>query len=97
MTAFDSLRPFLPRIIGNLVGAVCAWLFTKYGLKVSPETQQLVGEILLAVLTAMTVRDVTHRVASKRMNPTDAASKHLAVAGKEHREAIRRAEDTIRR
>lgn len=97
MTLFDSLRPYLPRLIANVVAAVCTWLFTKYGLKVRPETQQLVGEILLALVAYMMVRDPTHRLFSKKMNPNDAASKHLAVAGMEHRRALDIGKDKIPR
>lgn len=97
MTLFDSLRPHLARLLGNAVAAVCAWLFAKYALDVDAETQRTIVDVILIVFGAMVTRDVTHRMASKKINPNDAASKHLAVAGVEHREAIRLAEDKIPR
>jgi hypothetical protein len=86
---FDSLRPFLSRWVGSLVGVGAAWLVAKYGFNVNQQTQHDVAEVLVLLITTLVVRDSTHRAIDKKVNPGDAASMHLAVAEKAESAAIK--------
>ncbi len=73
----DSLRPFVSRVIGAVVGALTGILSTKAGIEIDPSTQ--------ASLTAAVVvgaYGVAHRVLDKKLNPADSASSKLAAQGK---------------
>ena len=89
MNFFDSLRPFLSRWIGSLVGVGAAWLVAKYGFNVNQQTQHDIAEVLVLLITTLVVRDSTHRAIDKKVNPGDAASMHLAVVEKAESAAIK--------
>ncbi len=98
MTTFDSLRPYLTRYLGIALAWLAGRLVVKYGITIPSEALQQFAEAIVDVVGIMlTAYATTHKTGNKYVNPSDTASKHLAVAGKEHREAIRRAEDKIPR
>jgi hypothetical protein len=70
----DSLRPFVSRIAGAIVGALAGILSTRVGIHVDPSTQ---ASITTAVVVG--AYGVAHKVLDKRLNPSDSASKELAV------------------
>ncbi len=70
----DSLRPFVSRVVGAFVGALAGILSTKLGIQVDPSTQ---ASITTAVVVG--AYGVAHKALDKRINPTDSASKRLAV------------------
>jgi hypothetical protein len=74
---FDSLRPFLSRIVATVLGGAFGWLTTKTGIEVDPATQaSIAGAVVVGVY------GVAHKLIDKKVNPADSASKHLAVDGK---------------
>lgn len=81
----NALRPFLARIIASAVAGLAAWLAAHYTIELDTDAQQQVteGALVLALAIAQwlatTVYGVVHRALSKRLNPGDAASSHLAA------------------
>jgi len=73
----DSLRPFVSRVLGAVVGALAGMLSTKVGIQVDPSTQ---ASITTAVVVG--AYGVVHKVLDKRLNPADSASAKLAIEGK---------------
>lgn len=70
----DSLRPFVSRVVGAVVGALAGIISTKLGIQVDPSTQ---ASITTAVVVG--AYGVAHKALDKRINPSDSASKRLAV------------------
>jgi len=73
----DSLRPFVSRVLGAVVGALAGMLSTKVGIQVDPSTQ---ASITTAVVVG--AYGVVHKVLDKRLNPADSAANGLVVKGR---------------
>jgi hypothetical protein len=83
MTLPDTLRPFLSRIIAVLVAAGVSWLTVHGVLNLDEATRHDFVDSIVGLLAEFTtIYFATHRLADKKFNPSDAASKHLAVEGK---------------
>jgi len=74
----------LPRILGWLVATLCTFLATKYDIIIPENAQHQVTAYGVGVIVAMWggIYAITHRSASSKWNPTDAATKELAEVGK---------------
>lgn len=77
----NLLTSFAARILGAWIAALASWLLVKYGVTVDVEAQQQLTEHLVGVVipTFLTLYAVAHRLVSKKTNPGDAASTHLAA------------------
>ena len=87
---FDSLRPFLSRVIAGLVASGAAYLQTKYGIVLDPDTKA--NLVVGALATFSVLYPIGHRLIDKKINPGDAASKHMAVVEKGQVEAAKQIE-----
>lgn len=76
----NIISTFLARILGAWIAGLAAFLYTKYGVTMDSEAQKAFTEHLVGIIipTFMTVYALAHRFISKRLNPGDAASGHLA-------------------
>lgn len=85
----NFIKTFAARLIGGLVASATAWLAVRYGLEVNADDQaKLVTDIVATLMTIYSVvYPLVHRTVSKKTNPGDAASSHLA--GVEARETAR--------
>lgn len=75
------MQVFIARIIAAWIAGLAGWLMVKFGIGISAEDQanfttHLVG-IVIPVMT--TLYAVAHKLLSKKTNPGDAASSHLAA------------------
>lgn len=81
----NALRPFLARIIASAVAGLAAWLAAHWTIELDADARQQITEagLVLALAVAQwigtTVYGLVHRALSKRLNPGDAASSHLAA------------------
>jgi hypothetical protein len=71
----DSLRPFVSRLVGALVGALAGVASTKLGIVVDPATQA-------SVTTAVVVGayGVVHKMLDKKLNPGDTAATPVSAS-----------------
>lgn len=76
----NIISTFLARVLGAWIAGLAAFLYTKYGVTMDTEAQKQFTEHLVGVIipTFMTIYALAHRWISKRLNPGDAASSHLA-------------------
>lgn len=74
------MQVFLSRIIAAWIAGLCGWLMAKYGIGIDPANQaELVGHLVGVIIPVMTtIYAVAHKLLSKKTNPGDAASSHLA-------------------
>jgi hypothetical protein len=72
------LRPLLSRLVASIVGALVAWLTTKYGISLDEETIQGLIATMLGVFGV--IYTIVHRLIDKKINPVDAASAPRAAA-----------------
>lgn len=80
----DALRPFLSRIIAPVITALLAWAAIHLGLNFGDDAAGHITEYAVVVLVAVMqfVNGMIHRGIDKKVNPVDAATVPLAVAGK---------------
>lgn len=79
MTNF--VTTFLARILAAWIAGAVSWLGVKYGITIDDAAQQAFVEHLVGVVIPlfMTLYALFHRTFSKKTNPGDAASGHLAA------------------
>lgn len=82
---FNSLRPFLSRVIAAAIAGLCTWLASHWAVDIDQDTRaQLVDAIVAFLIPVFTViYAVLHRIFDKWINPADAAGSHLAALGVE--------------
>ena len=90
---FNTLRPFLSRIIASLVTVLITWLLSK-GIDLGADAQGHLTEAgtALAIGGFTLIYGLIHRSIDKKVNPGDAASSHLAAVEKDQSAAIKSAE-----
>jgi hypothetical protein len=87
---FDAARPFIAKFVAPLIGFVITYLNKKFGIAFSDaETAQLVASLVDLVVFAMAT-GISAVAINKRVNPANAATTPLAVAGKEINEDEKR-------
>lgn len=90
ITMLDRLRPYASRVIAAWVGAGAAYLETRYGVILDPNTK---ANLVIGGLAVYgTIYPIVHRVLDKKWNPGDAASTHQIVAEKAEVAGIKAAE-----
>ena len=79
----DALRPFLSRIIAPFITMALAWL-ALHGFDFGSDAAGHVTEYAVVVLVGLMqiANGLIHRSIDKKVNPVDAATTPLAVAGK---------------
>lgn len=78
----DVLRPIAARLAGIIVGALAAWLASKFGLVLSADDRQALVDGIIALLAIFVgAYALTHKAVSVKTNPADAASPTLAKHG----------------
>jgi hypothetical protein len=88
---FNTLRPFLSRLISPWIGALFAALAIKAGIApdevlVNRTAETIVDIILWVVPAIMSIAGVAKQFIDRKVNPADTASITLAERGKdEHR------------
>lgn len=87
ITLLDRLRPYASRVIAAWVGAGAAYVETRFGVILDPDTKA--NLVVGAVAVYGTVYPIIHRLLDKKWNPGDAASTHQAVAEKAEVAAIK--------
>lgn len=80
----DALRPFISRILAPFITAGLAWAAIHWGVNFGDDAAGHITEYAVVVLFAVfsAVNGVLHRTIDKTVNPVDAASAPIAVAGK---------------
>jgi len=88
----NLISTFGARIIGTWVAAGASWLLVHKGIAVDDTIQQQVTEHIVGLVlpTFMTVYALVHRGTSKKLNPGDAASSHLAEKEASEAEVLKR-------
>lgn len=93
---FDKLRPFFAKlvapIIGGLISIFLLWLKAKTGIAVdlsNAELSEIVNQTIDMILYGIPVGIAAVKI-NKTVNPANAASTELAVAGKEIHEDEKR-------
>lgn len=87
----DSLRPFLSRVLAPLITAALAWVAMHWGMDFGTDAAGHITEYAVVILVGLMqlVNGLIHRSIDKKVNPVDAASAPLAVAGKvEDKQAV---------
>lgn len=76
LTLFDRLKPYLSKLIAAAIVPLLAWLaqITNIPWFANPENAETVREVIVIWLAATLV----HTATSKRTNPSNSASAHLA-------------------
>jgi hypothetical protein len=91
-TFFDSLRPFLSRVIAAGLAAGIGFIATKLGIDIdSAHATELATSV--GTFLALAVFGIAHKLLDKKLNPGDAASKHMAVVEKEQTAALKSGQD----
>lgn len=86
----DILRPVAARLAGIVVGALAAWLATKFGLMLSEQSKQaLANGIIELIAIFLGAYALTHKAVSVKTNPADAATPTLADHGKVEQERLK--------
>ncbi len=80
LSILDRLRPYASRVIAAWVASLAAYVETKYGIVLDPDTKANLAVGAIAVYG--TIYPIVHRLLDKKWNPGDAASAHQAVAEK---------------
>lgn len=80
LTILDRLRPYASRVIAAWIASGAAYLETKYGIVLDPDTKA--NLVVGAIAVFGTIYPIVHRLIDKKLNPGDAASAHQAVAEK---------------
>lgn len=72
------IKPFLPGVVGALVGGAAAWLASR-GIDINKDTQAQIVEYTVGIILPLfgTVAGITHKVVAKYVNPGDAATTQL--------------------
>lgn len=80
----NALRPFLSRILAPIITAGLAWAAIHWGINFGDDAAGHITEYAVVVLLALfsAVNAVIHKTIDKKVNPVDAATAPLAVAGK---------------
>lgn len=87
---YDAARPFIAKFIAPLIGFAVTFINKKYGIVFTDaETQQLLASLVDLVVFSI-VTGVTAVGINKKVNPANAATSQLAVAGKEINEDEKR-------
>lgn len=91
---FNSLRPFLAALLAPLVTSLAGYLAVHYEIQFSTDQQhQMVEAVVSVVIPAMlAINAVIRTTIDKKVNPSNSASTHLAVEGKQKVEAVKAAE-----
>lgn len=86
ISLFDRLRPFLSKIIAPLIVSALAWAANKTGVVALTDTQ--FQETMIAVVM-WAITSITHTAISKKTNPGNTASAHLAAISKVESERLK--------
>lgn len=72
------IKPFLPGIVGAIVGGGVAWL-ASHGVDINKDTQAQIVEYVVGIILPLfgAVAGITHKVVAKYVNPGDAATTQL--------------------
>lgn len=88
------MQVFLARILAAWIAGLAGWLMVKFGIAITPEDQaNFVTHLVGIVIPAMTtIYAIIHKMVSKKLNPGDAASSHLAEREASETAAIKASE-----
>ena len=78
--SYDTLRPYLSRILAPMITFILAYLARKFGLVFDENTGKVIteGAVLMIIPVLLAVNGIAHKTLDKWFNPGDAASSHLA-------------------
>jgi hypothetical protein len=88
---FDTFRPLFSRVVAGLIGSFAAYLETKYGIILDPDTKA--NLVVGALATFGVIYPIIHRLIDGvgKVNPGDAASKRIAVVEKAEAKELKQA------
>lgn len=84
----NLLETYGSRVVAGLVASAAAYAETRFQIVIAPDTKaSMVGG---ALATYGTIYPIIHRTLSKRWNPGDAASSHIATVEKVEAKQLKR-------
>lgn len=86
----DALRPYIMVVLAPLAPLVVAWINARFGLALDEEQQQRLLEHAVDFAVLAITAGFVKVSGNKRVNPANAATTPLAVAGKEINEDEKR-------